>query len=727
MRRARSTPSQLPLAWCLVLLAGAPGLPADDPRADEDGRVRTAADRGWTCSLCPRPGGLEGKVDAGAGWVSDASPKFGDYRGLAENGGYAAVDGDVRFRGADGRFLDVRMRDLGIDSRSLDVRGGRRGRFTLDLAYREIPKYRGFGTETVYAGVGGNRLSLPLDWRPADDTGGMTGLAGALQPTALNFQRKILDVGLHWRLGPRWSYDLHLQHQRKEGTRPFGAGVFTIHSSHFPAPVDFSTNRLDLGLNYAGERASGRIGFAGSIFDNAFDAVTWPNPFSAIPGTERLRASLEPDNSFYRFDLAGAWTPVRRLRLSGSAAVGRMEQDEPLLPWTTNPQFSELPLPRLTAATRIDTALLNLAGRVALVLSPRLDLAVRLRHDERDNDTPVHLWSPVITDLVQREPRPNRPYSFDRDRASLSLRYRAHRAVRLRAGADHENYERSLQSLRETEETGYWGELGLTPGSLAELRLRLEHSVREGAPYLRLEDGGPVEHPLMRKFHLADRRRDRLRVDLDVFAATNLTLGLSYRRSEDDYHRSAVGLREAEASSLSLDAGWSISERVHAQAFATIDGIDSGLAGAESAMAEPWLAITEDRFLTVGLGVRRSLASGAGRVLGRVPGRGPDRAFVLGFDLVRSESEGDIRVTKGPAGGAFPTLETDLWNLRLSAECRLTERWGAKAYLEYEKYDSSDWALDGLGPDGIPAILTFGAESPDYDVTVVRLQASYRF
>jgi hypothetical protein len=72
-------------------------------------------------------------------------------------------------------------------------------------------------------------------------------------------------------------------------------------------------------------------------------------------------------------------------------------------------------------------------------------------------------------------------------------------------------------------------------------------------------------------------------------------------------------------------------------------------------------------------------------------------------------------------------LKTDLRNTRLRLEMHATEQWGIKLYLEHEEYDSSDWALDGLGPDGVPAILTFGADSPDYSVTVVRAQASYRF
>jgi MtrB/PioB family decaheme-associated outer membrane protein len=695
-------------AWVLALLTGIAALAAGEAAATDAG---SAASRGWQCKLCPEPEGWSGEFDAGAGWVSDSSLQFGDYRGLEEEGSFAALDGEAHHRGDDDSFLDLLMRDLGIDSRSVDLRGGERGRYAVQLAYREIPKYRGFGAETVYLGTGGHQLTLPADWQQAANTADMSRLAASLRPAELELARKTLDVGLQWRLGPRWSYDLEVQHQRKEGTRPFGAGVFTLHSSHFPAPVDFSTDRLETGLAFAGDAANWRLGFTGSAFDNADHSVTWPNPFTPVPGTELLRASLEPDNAFYQFELAGAWAPVQRLKFSGTAAVGRLEQDDPLLPASINPAFSDVPLPRATADTRIDASTLNLAGNLDARLSPRLSLIARLRRDERDNQTPVDLFTPIITDLAPRQPRPNRPYSFERERASLALRYRADRTLRLQAGADFEDYERSLQSVLETEEHGYWGEIGLHPGSLIEMRLRAEQSDRDAGPYTQFADAALPEHPLMRKFHLAERARERLLFDLDFFPLPGLTLTASYQRSEDDFEQSLVGLHGSEEQVVGLDAGWSLGERLYAYAFLSRDDIDSSLAGAESDVAVPWLAVTEDRFLTAGLGIQA-------RISPRVS---------LALDLVSAESEGDIRVDNNAQNSAFPTLGTDLWTARLELDFRISEQWGVKVQLEHEEYDSSDWALDGLGADGIASILSFGAESSDYSVSVLRLQASYRF
>jgi MtrB/PioB family decaheme-associated outer membrane protein len=448
----------------------------------------------------------------------------------------------------------------------------------------------------VYLGAGGNELTLPADWQPAPNTSGMDGLSTALRPAELEIMRKTLDAGLRWRLGSRWSWDLGVQHQSKEGTRPFGAGVFTIHSSHFPAPVDFATDRLDMGLAFAGETAHWRLAYTGSEFDNAYEAVTWPNPFTAIPGTELLRASLEPDNTFHQFELAGAWIPAQRLQLSGTAALGRLEQDEPLLPPSINPNFGDVPLPRATADTRIDAGALNLAGKLDARLSPRLSLTARLRRDDRDNQTPVDLFTPIITDLVPRPPRPNRPYSFERDRASLALRYRARGAFRLQAGADFEDYERSLQPVQETEEQTYWGELGLNPGPLLDCAARgaIEH---EAGPIAVGRRAGRA--PADAQFHRR-RERERLLFDLDFFPLAGLTLSASYQRSED-VTTVVPGLRDS-AGRSSADAGWS----VHGGLCACLSAATSTpVWRGPQAHALAWLGVTEDRFLVGGPALAR--------------------------------------------------------------------------------------------------------------------------
>ena len=45
----------------------------------------------------------------------------------------------------------------------------------------------------------------------------------------------------------------------------------------------------------------------------------------------------------------------------------------------------------------------------------------------------------------------------------------------------------------------------------------------------------------------------------------------------------------------------------------------------------------------------------------------------------------------------------------------------------YERYDSSNLALDGVTPDTIPNVLSLGIQSPSYDVSVVAVSLRYNF
>ncbi|UCC14949.1 MAG: MtrB/PioB family outer membrane beta-barrel protein, partial [Gammaproteobacteria bacterium] len=43
----------------------------------------------------------------------------------------------------------------------------------------------------------------------------------------------------------------------------------------------------------------------------------------------------------------------------------------------------------------------------------------------------------------------------------------------------------------------------------------------------------------------------------------------------------------------------------------------------------------------------------------------------------------------------------------------------------YEDYDSDDWGVDGVAPDTLPNVLTWGGVSPDYEVTLFSLGFRY--
>jgi MtrB/PioB family decaheme-associated outer membrane protein len=664
---------------------------------------------GWLCNFCNYPQGWFGTFDIGPGYANEASLKFADYRGITEKGAFVSINGDMHYLDADGRYFDLYARHLGIDSRQLEMRGGRRGRIEFRLAYREIPKYRGYGTQTPFRGTGTDKLWPPPDWVKSRTTSGMSALDASLNPVTLETKRKIFEAGLSFRMTGNWRYEADFQHTEKNGTRAFGAGVFTIQSSHFPAPVDFSVNRVDMGIEYSNKRSRMRFGFSGSSFNNRYASISWENPFTPVGNTANLRAALEPDSNFYQLNFTGSFRPNTRVHLSAQASIGRITQDVEFIAYSINPDFDDLEPPLASLNGELHTS--SLGAKMTARLSPKLKLFLGMKYDDRDNRTPTDFYTPVITDLVLREETPNRPYSFKRSQYSAQVSYRTYTSVNFNAGAKQKNDKRTLQSVRETKDSTWWGEVSIDHWSAAQLRVRLETAARDISPYQQVGDPGLRENILMRKFHLADRDRDRLLIELDLSPGDRVSAGLSYFVARDRYAQSILGLMESNEHSVNLDLGFSIQTNLGLHAFVALEDYDSDIASAEYASAAGWTADTKDRFTTWGFGLNGQLTD----------------KLDISIDYVSSHSRGRI-VTDSSAGEPpFPDLTTDLRNANIRLNYRASKQWGLSLKAEHENYDSSDWQIDGLGNDGISAILTLGPISPNYSVTVFRLLANYTF
>ena len=665
----------------------------------------------YACKPCVKYTGWRGTIDFGGAYVSGDSYRYGDYRGLAEEGLYFAIDGDAHFRNLEGKYFDLYARNLSEDSREIDMRGGDTGFYELRFGWQEIPKYRGYGTETPFLGVGSDFLTLPANWVKANTTGGMTALKGNLEEAPLKTQRKILDAGATLNFLSNWSYRIDYQRQDKKGTRPMGGGMYFSNASILPAPIDYSTDIIDTALTWAHKRAQVELGFISSQFDNGNSSLTWQNPFSSMPEHSTFRAALEPDNKFYQFNLSGALALSSSIKLSGQASMGRLTQDDPFLPYTINPEYSDIPLPRSSLDGKLDTSTYNVAGKLFARIANGLNFNARYKWDERDNKTPVDVYTAVITDLVPTVPRYNRPYSYKRQQYSADLSYRAHRVIRLTAGGKQQNMDRTLQAVERTKETTWWGEVKVTPTFNTEFRIKGEWANRDISDYEPAVIGIVMDNPLMRKFNMADRDRDRYIVEFDYMVTQALGLNLGYSQAKSDYKQSIYGLQQSNDQNYSVNLNYAVSDKVNVYGFYNLDTIDADMANTSGGSTGTWNAATSDRIETMGAGLTATISEKSS----------------LGVDYVYAGSTGNISVKTSADEPPFDPLKTNLKSLKLYFDYDISERWGYKLYAEREQYDSADWAIDGLGVNGINSVLSMGKDSPDYSIWYYRLQFSYRF
>jgi MtrB/PioB family decaheme-associated outer membrane protein len=366
----------------LLLMLLCPAIPMSAAADTSEAEIPAGVDISrWECEYCVFESGFSGEVEGGVGYVSEDSYKFGEYNGLQDDGAFLIGNATARYRDENTGYLDLRLRDPALDTRSLDIDGGRQGSYRLFLDYNEIPHYISDSARTPYGGSGKENLRLPSDWDKAGTTAGMTDLDASLQDADLKTKRKRLGVGVSIIPARKWETAVKVQHEVKDGQMAT-AGSFFFDAAQLVEPIDYVTDQVEVSATYTTRKWQSRLAYYGSFFNNHKDSLTWDNAYN---GPERGQLALAPDNHFNQILLSSGYQLSERTRISGDIALGRMEQNEDLLPATINDP-GLVALPESSAHAKVDTVTANL--KVDTRVNDKLRLNASWRYNDRDNKTP---------------------------------------------------------------------------------------------------------------------------------------------------------------------------------------------------------------------------------------------------------------------------------------------------------------------------------------------------
>lgn len=681
---------------------------AADPVAQGTGGDADTAQH--KCENCPFETGMNGEVEVGVGDVSDDSFKFGDYTGLNEEGAYFIGNADLRYRGEDARYWDLTAEDLGLDSRALNVEGGRQGVYKWFLDYSELPKLLLDTSRSPFLGEGGDVLSLPPGWVPAGTTGGMTALPGSLRDVDIFHERERLGLGFTAMPSQRWQYTLKYRHEIQEGTKTIG-GAFLTNAAILPEPVDYVTDQLDAIASYSGSKWQAQFAYYGSFFSNENESLTWQNPFTDLNNETAGQLALPPENQFHQIGVTAGYQLSPATRTTANLAIGRMEQDETFLPYTTNPTIAGVgPLPGSSLDGQVDT--LNAKLGITSAVTDKLRLAANYVYDDRDNDTPQLTYDRVVTDVFLSGSRTNLPYSFTRSELKLSADYRFNRRIKFALGLDDDTHERTFQEVEETDEQTAWAKLKLQPRDDLDVTLKYAQSDRDGSAYEPVPEITPPQNPLLRKYNMADRERDQMSLYAAYTPHERIGIGFGIDTASDDYTASTLGLTESEDMSYSVDASLLVTRNMSAHAFVTREEIESEQLGSQTFSTADWSGDEKDTIDTFGVGLKFAAIK--------------DK-LDISADYVYSKSIGEIHVESVAPDPPFPDLMTKLNSFKLYADYKVKSNLSVRLGYYYEKYETDDWALDGVNPDTISNVLTLGEDSPSYDIDVITASVRYRF
>ncbi|MFP4277048.1 MAG: MtrB/PioB family decaheme-associated outer membrane protein [Wenzhouxiangella sp.] len=683
----------------LLLLVPVPILLADSPDRPDTSQ--------WVCELCPFSDGLNGEVAAGPGYVTDDNPDFGNFGGLEEEGAFVALDGDLWYRGENGRYFRAYGDRLGLDSRHLMLEGGRQGGYQIQLDYREIPWIGSDDARTFYTGAGSSLQTLPDGW-VTGNTSDMALLEPNLRDIRIGHQRETLAVGVALTRPSPWRTRIDFEQTRREGNFVKGAS-FLFTGTELVAPMDEETTLVEAALGYVRPDWQIEGAYQVSLFESNETAVRWDNPFPAFNGGNRGELSLAPDNEFHQFVITGSWRPTRNWNMAGQFAFGRATQDEPLLAPTLNQNLLVPALPVASLDGQVDTRIANF--RINGHFTDRLRGRLVVRYDDRDNTTDQNLYPVVATDTFVVGPYANQPYSYQRRSVEAALDFRARSDLIFTASASRKASDRDFQEVEETTVDAFSISARANASDRLTLRARFGQESRSNDLDPALLN--PFENPGLRRYHFAEKDRHLVNLAGDMAINDRWTVGAFAEMAWERYDDTMIGLSEADSRQFGVDLSAYLSRTTTASAFIAREMLDAEILGADGLNGAAWRATTDDDFLTAGFALN----------FGELPGRWMN----AGVRLTYAQADGDIAIEKRESAPPFPELQTRRYLLEADIERELAERLSLTLGYILARAREDDFYRDGVTPTAMPNYISLGTVSPDRTAHVFRVMLRYRF
>lgn len=721
-------------------------------------------------------------------WSARVSAEFG----VADSDDGAKVRNHVDYRGgfllnhfsigldraSSAHYVDVAAGAVGRDDQYWRASAGRLGSFRTSLFFNKTPTLLAEDARSVFLGAGSGNLTLAPGLTPGDNTPAQIDAAlGSAAPFELGFVRKRAGLDIDVTPDDAWRYYARYAQDRKVGTRPSGG------ASSYPGfpfaetiePIDYKTHEVLAGMQWAGEVFQVNLAYAGSFFRNGIDTLTWENPLVVgDPAVmQRGRTDLYPDNDFHnlKLDLSAA-LPLRG-RVSGGVSVGRLTQDDELIPPVVNSGTIAFPpvdlanwnttgaLSRKSAGARIATLLAHLSGS----FSPLRDLSLQAkwRRYEEENKTRYEAFNPqtgesgyVGLDGSVVNTVPNNlfsvqfrsvPFECRKDNYGADLDYRVLRRTNVILGYEREDNECSNREHARTEEGRVRAALNNRDLSWATIRLSYEHARRTGDPYNSAPNQAsyapsalfntPQTLAELRKYDLAERDQDIVNARVNFLLSATMGLAVSGKIQDNDY-RAAYGRLEDRSGAVNLEWNWqprpTASAYVHygferrRNRMASINDDPAGYLSGDAAaggavypLANRWEEESRDDTYTLGLGFRYGL----GRATLETAYAYLYSPYRTRYSFASSGALAGGAAAAAEAGEGMPDIKFRRQTLDASLRFAIDKNSALRLIYTYERARFEDWHHDGLPLVLGSEAVFLGAGSRNYSASLIGLLYQY--
>jgi MtrB/PioB family decaheme-associated outer membrane protein len=576
------------------------------------------------------------------------------------------------------------------------------GKFRGWFQFNEVPLYFSQQTQSLFTTPSSNPYAFRLDdtiqstvQSAANKTAALNAFAGQALPFDLRLKRTVAEFKSTYSPSRNLDLDVWFWTTAKTGNQPW-AGTFGFGDAvELPGPVQTRTTDLRLGIEWANERGSARLGYDGSFFRNDVDTIVWDNPQriadSPTAGPLQGRMSLWPDSNLNAGTASGLINLPARSRATAYISIGNWTQDNPLIPFTVNSALPVIPLDRTTSDARARVTSMNYTFSSRPV--DNVLLTARYRTYDFDNRTPVFNGVNTVAYDTTVEPFPEggtSPYSINRKTFYADASYTPTRYSAFLVGYTRETIDQTFRFFDTTTENTVRVSADLSGISWLMLRGVYEHAKRVGSGFDEQVLDDINEQVSLRQFDISDRTANRVSLVTQVTPVSSFSVNGSVTAGNEDRPGSAFGLRSNNSRSWEIGADYVPRPAISMGASFTWEKYTSLQASRQSDRAEFFIDPRRD-WTTDGADRTRTLIGSMDLL--KVA---PKTDVVLSYTYSHAESlyvYGLAPNTTLAPVQQLPPVVNELQRATGEVRYRFTPRFGGGVVYWYDKYTVNDFAM----------------------------------
>ena len=563
---------------------------------------------------------------------------------------------------------------------------------------------------------------------------------GLAQPIELKSKRDVLGLRYSRDLTSAIALNLAFTSTKKAGNQPYGMSFSFNNGNELPMPIDNRTNDMTAGLEYIRTEGMLRVAWDASFFNNTIKEILWDNPLRASDtspydasgysngnGPAFGRMSVPPSNSMNTVSLTGLYKMPAHTTLNGVVSFTAMNQNDALIPWTTNgvinqasvfAVFPELRgLPRSTAEAKVHglNAMFNFTTRP----NRHMGLRMRYRFNDHKNLTPEFDATEYVRfDAVPEETgSPTQNFNIRQNTFDLTGTLNLIKYTAINLGYTYDDFARTGRAFSDMRDYTFKASIDTVGNQWVTLRTAVEHTTRIGAGFSEasIEEGGG--QPGLRFYDEADRDRDKGTVLVVINPTSFMDVTVSSSMAKDVYKGEGheFGLLDNDNSNYTIAFGISPSDAVD---FGASYGRDRYVANQKSRNANPppdptwtdpnrdWTLKNEETVNNVDVYVNLLKLIDKTTVRFNYDLSDSDNGFIFGGPRITSLSAVNQFIP-------IPSVTNKWQRVSADAQYHFNRKVGLAFGYWWEKFDVNDYATISLS-DGSPRIDYLGSISTGY-------------